>query len=378
MKVKLEKFQESCKIILGAVDNKLSTLSQNDGYGALEIVANGCELYLNTAVPEYYVSIKLDLEYELTEPFRAVIDAKIFFKLISRLTSEYIDLEVNDNVLVLTSSGEYLFPLKTGLDGDLIHLPTIDIGNVTSSFEISSDVLNSILRYNLKELESCSKSITRPVQSLLYLDESGCIAWTQNSLCVNAFKLSNPVKVLLSQKLVKLFKLFKAGDINFSLGFQEVGAKLQTRVRFTNDTIDIVAIADNDVSLMNTIPLTSIRGLVEKTYPYSVNFKTEEIINALQRLMLFDSGLKTEDLSKAVAEFDSEKVTIKRNGNSEVIYYDSTLLPDDTFVSIAINPDTLGRVLENSEEQFIVFNFGPNEKAIMMAKGNVRSVIQVK
>ena len=327
MKIKLEEFQEACKVILGSVDNKLSTTSQEDkGYNALELIAEGRILHLNVASMEYYVSVNLNLETE--ETFRAVIDAKVFLKLVSKLTSSSIELNVEGTNLVLTGSGRYTFPLKLDVNNNLIKLPKININNVTANFAIDSAILASILKYNLNELETNSDSISkfRPAQSSLYLDQNCCIAWTQSSICVNSFKLTNPIKILLNQKIVRLFKLFKEGDVNFTLGFEEVGAKLQTRIRFQSENIDITSIADNDVSLMNSVPIDAIRGLVEKTFPYSVNINTADLVGALQRLMLFETNIKTDadDISSFV--FDSEKLTINKKENSEVVFYDNTYL----------------------------------------------------
>ena len=128
---------------------------------------------------------------------------------------------------------------------------------------------------------------------------------------------------------------------------------------------------------MNSVPIDAIRGLVEKTFPYSVNINTADLVGALQRLMLFETNIKTDadDISSFV--FDSEKLTINKKENSEVVFYDNTYLPEGTAVTIYLSLDKLRRVLENSSEQYFVLNFGPDEKAIMLAKGNVRSVIQV-
>ena len=378
MQVELKEFQEACKVILGAIDTRLSTTSQEDsGYNALELVAKDSKLYLNVAGKEYYTSVTLPEDTKDITEFRAVIDAKVFLKLISKLTSKYVDLYTDDKNLMVMCSGTYLFPLKV-INGELIKLPKISINNVTTEFPIDSAVLNSILKYNGKDLESTSSEARRrPSQDLFYLDQDGCVTWSESSICVNNFKLVQPVKVFLNPKTVKLFKLFKDGEVNFTLGFEEVGAKLQTRIRFYDDTIDITSIAQNDISLMNSIPLNAIRDWVNKTYPYSVNLNTEDFCGAIQRLMLFDTNLQTELDKYAQFCLNSNSITITKSGNKEVVDYDSTLLPDDTEVTLYLNLDKLKKVLENSEEIGLTLSFGPAEKAILLSKGNVKNIIAV-
>lgn len=378
MKVKLKEFQEACKIILGAIDNKVSVISQEErGYNSLELATEGKVLHLNVASKEYYVSVNLNLETE--ETLRAVIDAKVFLKLVSKLTSEYIDLEVVGDNLVLKSSGEYKFPLKLDMAGKLITLPIIDIAseNVTASFPIDSAVLLSILKYNAKDLESSANAIKRPAQSLFYIDQDGCITWTETSVCVNAFKLVNPVKVLLEPKTIKLFKLFDSGEVQFTLGYENVGAKLQTRIRFKTDTIDIVSIAQNDVSLMGSVPVPAIRGMVENTYPYSVNINTEDFVSALQRLMLFDTNVKEDSSDIAQFRFTGDGITITKRGNTEFVSYENTFLESGTDVTIYLNVSKLSKVLENSEESYLAFNFGPTDRAILLSKGNIKNIVSV-
>lgn len=374
MKLKTQEFQEACRIILGAIDSRTSLNVDDNEHNSLELIANGKTLRLNASKHnEYYVSVSLDLETE--ESLHATVDAKLFLKWVSKVTTKTIELTVNKNVLVADSSGTFNFPMKFNND-TLVSLRKLEITNPTVSFDIDSSILGSILKYNSKELEA-TESITRPIQTMYYIDEEGCITWTTASTCVNSFRLAQPIKVFLSDKVVKLFKLFKDEQVNFTLGFEEVGARLQTRVRFFTDKIDIVSVADNSVSLLNTVPVEAIRNLVNKAYKYSVNIDTEDLVSAIQRLMLFQTGVKNGDKT-AKFLFDSEKITIIKDGNTAIVEYDSTPLDDTTNVTIYLSLEKMKQVLENSEEPKLTLNFGDNDKSILLAKGNIRNAVQVE
>ncbi len=375
MKLKTQDFQEACRVILGAIDNKTALNVDDKEYNSLELIAEGKTLYLNASKQnEYFVSVKLALDEE--ESLHATVDAKLFLKLVSKINTKTIELEIKGNSLVLSSNGTYKFPMKY-INDDLVTLHRLNITNPTANLVIDSSILNSILKYNAKDLESSANAIKRPTQSLFYIDQDGCITWTETSVCVNDFNLSQPIKVFLNEKVVKLFKLFKTGEVNFILGFEEVGARLQTRVRFRTDDIDIVSVAENGISLMNAIPVDAIRRLVNKTYEYSVNVDTEDLISAIQRLLLFNVGIKNVS-DVAEFKFDSEKITINKGSNNAIIYYDSTMLDEGTDVTRYLSLEKMKQVLENSEEPKLTMNFGSNDKAITLAKGNIKNAVQVE
>ena len=115
-------------------------------------------------------------------------------------------------------------------NNEMLTLPPITILNKTLDMNISGEILNSILQYNSKEL--VKTSIAKPIQKLYYLDQEGCITFTTGA-CVNNFVLEKPVKILLNNRLVKLFKLFKNSLVKFTLGYDAISESIvQTKVLF--------------------------------------------------------------------------------------------------------------------------------------------------
>ena len=233
MVIRIEEIQSACSKILAAVDsNSVSALTET-----LQLTTRGKDLFLNVTNNEYFAKVKL----EMKEPveFNATVNANLFLKLISQITTETIELSVTETALILKGNGTYNLPLI--FDGDkLMELPEIIINNPTTNFSIDSSILQSILQFNSKEL---SKGIiSRPIQKLYYMDELGAITFTTGA-CVNSFSLEKPVKVLLNDRLVKLFKLFKDGPVNFTLGYDTLAdGVIQTKVRFESEDISLTAI----------------------------------------------------------------------------------------------------------------------------------------
>ena len=131
MILRIEKLQEACKNILTAVDNnELSAITET-----LELVTEGTCLFINVTNREYFAQVRIDLNEEVN--LHATVNATLFLKLISQVTTDTVQLDVKDNYLIVKANGTYKLPLI--FDGEqLLKLPQITIENVTSEFTIDS------------------------------------------------------------------------------------------------------------------------------------------------------------------------------------------------------------------------------------------------
>ena len=108
-------------------------------------------------------------------------------------------------------------------------------------------------------------------KSVYYMDENGAVTFTTGA-CVNSFTLEQPVKVLLNDRLVKLFKLFKGEKVKFTLGYDAISDEIiQTKVKFETSDVTITAILSCDDSMLRQFPVNAVRGRADATYPYSIN-----------------------------------------------------------------------------------------------------------
>lgn len=261
MLIKTEEFKRVGSLILSSIESsELSTLTET-----LELKTEGKVLHLNITNKEYYMSVTFDLDHE--EELYATVNANLFLKLVSQVTAEYIELSVKDTYVSFKANGEYKIPLI--FDNDkLLELPVISIDNPTVEMNISGEILESILNYNTKEL--LKGTIAKPVQRMFYVDEQGCITFTSGA-CVNNFSLEKPIRLLLNQRTVKLFKLFKNQMVKFTLGEDKVSETLsQTKVKFEIPGVTLTVITNCDEELLKTVPVTAIRGRATFEYPHQV------------------------------------------------------------------------------------------------------------
>ena len=339
-------FIEASQSILYAIDNKNASLFTE----TLELVANGKQLTMNVTNREYYTSVLFSLDEE--SDLHASVNAKLFLSLISKITSPTIELKSEDNFIKIKGNGDYKLPMIYN-NNELMTLPKIEINNVTNTMNVDSKILQSILTYNSKELQR--GIAVKPVQNYYYIDEKGAITFTSGA-CVNSFELESPVKLLLSDKVVKLFKLFKDSEsVNLTIGQDPVDDDLiQTKVRFEADNVILTAKLP-DSSSISSVPVDAIRGMATKDYLYSVVLHRDELLQTLGRLKLFNEGTK----NYGKFEFSKDEVSISdwSSDNKEIIKY-SNECPNLESYTALLNTDNLSLIISGCEEDYITLCFG--------------------
>lgn len=369
MVIRTDKFKECCSKILAATDaNELATLTET-----LELKTVGKTLYLNVTNKEYYVSVKFEMDHE--EEFHATVNANLFLKLVNQLTTETLTLVANDTYVAINANGNYKIPLIFE-NGDLMELPEIVINNPTVTMNIDSDILVSMLTYNSKEL--LKGTFAKPVQRLFYVDQEGCITFTSGA-CVNSFKLEKPISVLFNNRLVKLFRLFKGGDVVFTLGYDALSEEIiQTKVSFETDDIKLTALLSCDDSLLKSVPVDAIRGRASYMYEYQVDISKDLLLQTINRLLLFVSLANSKELLKPYSKFQfkSDEVVIWdcKGENFESVNYVKGNLEVDEPVEIVLDIQDLKSTLETCTESYVTLKFG-DAPGIVLTRGNIANVI---
>lgn len=361
-----ESLKDVASKILAAVDTSESSAITE----TLEMVALENNLYITVTTKEYSVNTRLYIGY--SEAFHATVNAKNFLGLVAKTTTEDIELGVKDTSLIFKGNGSYRIPLI--FEGDrLLELPFIEVENPTSEFFLEGSTLSSILRYNSKELSK--GAVTHPVQRLYYIDEQGAITFTSGA-CVNKFTLAQPVKFLLSSKVVKLFKLFADGEVKFVLGHSLLAnGKMQTRVKFESEDTCLTAIVPGDEALLNAVPVTAIRGMANSLYPYQAVINKEALLQSINRLLIFRGGSSScQPIGKFT--FADREITISdgARGNSETITLDSISGLEGTAYEMLLYLNDLKITLETYNDSHLTVGFG-DHRSISIAKANVKMII---
>lgn len=368
MLIKTEEFKRVGSLILSSIESsELSTLTET-----LELKTEGKVLHLNITNKEYYMSVTFDLDHE--EDLHATVNANLFLKLVSQVTTEYIELTVKDTYVSFKANGEYKIPLIFD-DSKLLELPVISINNPTVEMNISGEVLESIMNYNSKEL--LKGTIAKPVQRMFYVDEEGCITFTSGA-CVNSFQLEKPLRLLLNQRTVKLFKLFKNQMVKFTLGEDAISETInQTKVRFEIPGVVLTVITASDEELLKSVPVKAIRGRASFEYPHTVVLNRQMLSETINRLLLFSAGYGSKAIIKPYSKFIfGEKgvvVFANDNQNKEELVYSNGSTLDEPY-ELMLDLVDFKTVLDGCSEEFVTLKFG-NHQCVVLVRGQISNII---
>ena len=363
--IKTELLKDIGSKILFAIDTEEKSVVTD----TLQIRAKDGILEMCVTNGEYFVRVSINnTEGDLF----ATVNAKVFLKLLSMITTDTISLSVNDTVLIIKANGTYKLPIV--FEGkDVYTLPEITITNKISTANISSSTLKSILQYNSKEFLKNNKITRNYVQELYYIDSEGAITFT-NGACVNNFSVSTNFKVLLTQKLVKLFKLFTSDFVSVSLGSDIENGVTLSKIQFISNNIEITSIIPNPDELVSKIPVTAIRDRAYKDYPYTVSLDKSNILAACNRINILSSDSSVENIY-SLFEFTDGKLYLydmRKENKEEVAILKKNV--DNFEYSFMINLEEFIISLNVCESDVLVFSFG-DKSALVINDKNIRYIL---
>ena len=373
MILKTKTFQEAANKILVAVGLDRATAN-------LELAApRTTTLFLRVTNREYYAAVKFDLE-EIAD-FRAVVDANLFLNLISGINTEEFELTIKDTH-VIVKAGKSSYKLAMIYENEnLLKLPVIklDPEQVTVSMSVAQDILMSILNVNGREIQKAKKLDVNELQRYYYIDETGCFTFTTGA-CVNAFTLEKPIKLLLTDKVVKLFKLFSS-DVLMSYGhLVNADNSLQPIVTFQNEDVYVASRLLNDDTCIQKIkaPCDAMKNLIKEVYDHNFVISASDLSAAINRLLMFykNSSAKA-DLSfvPAKIEFNETELTVSDlpGDNKEVLTIEGGSFTPGGY-TMGVNLIDLKSVLDSCKNEHITVNCG-NKKSIIINRGTISNVI---
>ena len=371
MILKTAKFQEAANKILTAV-------SIDKAAANLELAAKGTELYLRVTNREYYVAVKFELE-EVSD-FRAVVDANLFLNLVSGINTDEFSLVINDtNVELKTGKSKYKLAMIYEND-QLMKLPVIklDPSEVQIAMSIDYEILMSILNVNGKEIQKAKKLDVNELQRYYYLDETGCFTFTTGA-CVNRFTLEKPIKLLLTDRVVRLFKLFNSSAWMSYGNIANKDMTLQPIATFQTEDIYVATRLLGDDTCIQRIkaPCDAMKSLVQEAYDHNLVLSASDLSAAIARLLMFhkNSAAKTDlTFVPATINFDTTDfvITDASGENSESITIENGSVSSN--YSMGINLIDLKSVLDSCKNEHITLNCG-NHKSVIINRGNISNVI---
>lgn len=372
MILKTKQFQEAANKILLAV-------SVDKTAANLELAAKDTVLALRVTNREYYVAVTFKLEQPIE--FRAVVDANLFLNLIAGINSEEFELTINDtNVIV--KAGRSTYKLAMIYENDkLMALPVIklDAEQITVAMPIEHEILMSILNVNGKEIQKAKRLDVNELQRYYYIDETGCFTFTTGA-CVNSFSLEKPIKLLLTDRVVRLFKLFNTSAWMSYGHIVNIDQSLQPIVTFQTEDIYVATRLLSDETCIHKIkaPCDAMKKLIQEVYDHTLVVSASDMSAAIARLLMFHKNSSAKaDISFVPANisFDNTEFTISdvSGDNSEIVTVENGSVTAGNY-SMGVNLIDLKSVLDSCKNEHITINCG-NRKSIIINRGMISNVI---
>ena len=253
-------------------------------------VAEG-NLILRTTNKTHLLKVTAPKLFDASVEFYACVPNQLFWKLVSKISTETIVLEVEEKKLNVKGNGDYSIPLAFDVDGSVCKIQDIafeeftdtlnEAGEVVGkeaiavkSFELTSAQMKDMLTYNAASAER----VTAAASSVIgyYVDTKGIITY-DSTACLNNMQLPD-VLAFMPVKLVELCQVFTGDKVKFDL--------LPSIIRVSSGD-DELTYKLQSATLASEYPADTIRGLAENKFTGSCKVNKAELLNALDRLALF-------------------------------------------------------------------------------------------
>ena len=288
------------KAVKGASMNKMIPLTN-----LMSIKVTDGKLMITTTDATNYLYVAVD--YEGDEDFEVVVMADIFVKLISKLTSEYVELSVTDDILTVVGNGEYKIELPLNEEGSRISYPNpIADFKPKYSFRIKRDDVQKILM-------TAKASLSTKTDALCYTgyyigDE--IVTTDTEVMCGISRKLGFTNPVLIFPSTVDLLDLMTDAEIDCSVDDNN-GILFKTG----NCTV-----CGKVMDCVDDFQIDVISELLEQDFDSSCVFSKLELLQVLDRVSLFVGAYDKNCVYLTFTE-NGLLVQSKQTNSSETLKY---------------------------------------------------------
>lgn len=349
MKVATSRLKDATsKVIKGASFNNLIPLTS-----MLGIKLSGGELRLLTTDMSNTIAVTVDKV--AGDDMDITIDADKFSKLIAKITSNEISLEVKDDVLNIKANGTYKLPLIADEEG-LVSFPDIQM----IEGEESEVLLSSILSvYNINR-QALAQTMERPELVGYYVGEDMVVSTDSDVITFNKIRMLDGEPILLPSPVEDLLTLFDDEKISY--------------IRNGNDLLfktDNIMVSGTTLEGLDDYPIEPISEYLEEAFPSNCKVPKSVLLDILDRLSLF---IEPYDKNGAYFTFGRKGITIssKKDSSTETVNYIES--KDYSSFVCCVDIPLFRQQLDANPEDTIRLYYG-NENALKIENGNIVQIV---
>lgn len=349
LEVKTLKFQEMvAKSVKGASNNKMIPLT---GLIAIKAENNVLKLITTDATNTLIITEK----GIGGEDFYAVAPVEILSRLVAKITTESITLDLTPEGLKVIGNGSYIIEIPLNEDGSALKFPEPKEPVDAVESTVTNVAIKTILNANRVAL---AQTIEIPCLTGYYCDE-GVITTDTFKVCSNAVRVFD-TKVLLSAEMVDLLNIIDAEKITV--------LRDAHRIYFVTPT---VTVQGPQLEGIDEFPAAAIQAYVETEFKSMVKLPKASIMNILDRLQLFVAPYDKNGLYLTFLENELTLNSKARTGKESIKY---TEVVNPQLFTCCIDVELLRSQIAGQESEIVELWFG-HPKAIKMTSGKITQII---
>ena len=245
------------------------------------------------------------------EDFSVVVQAETFAKLISRMTSDEISLELKGEELNVKGNGDYKIELPLDEEGQLVKFPNpldaVDLKSINEKYTINSTTIHMLLTMNKPALAT-SKDIS--YYRGYYVGEK-VISTDTYKICGTDLKLFDNPK-LINPEMMDLLDVMSEENIN-------VYVDGNTLVFATDDCV----VYGKTLEGIEKYQIDAISGLLDLDFPSECSVSKTDMLQALDRLSLFVGPYDKNGIYMTFTKSGLMLSSRKSTGTEEIPYKSS-------------------------------------------------------
>lgn len=351
LSIKTVVFQEMMsKAIKGASQNKLIPLTSLMAIqlksGKLSIITTDASNYL------YIIQDKVE-----GDDFYVVVYAEQFSKLISKLTSDNVNIELEDKILNIQANGTYKIELPLDENGELIQYPDpVSETSITGEVKtINLATIKTILNVNKASL---AMTMEEPAYTGYYVGDK-VVSTDTYKICGLKVKLFDE-PVLISPETMNLLDVMTE---------EKIEAYIQ------DDILEFVTknciVYGHKMEGVEDYAIDAINGLLDEKFKSSCKVNKTDMLALLDRISLFVGVYDNRAITLTFTEQGIDISSKQSNGIETIKYIESKKFKAFTcMIDIVMLTDQV----KANESETIEIQYG-NEKSIKIVDDKVTQVI---
>ena len=347
-----EKFKDALnRAIKGAGLNKLIPITSMI---AIKVENNQLTLITTDASNTLYITQEVN-----ASTFYAVVYVEQLYKLITRITTDTVKLDVKDSVLTVKANGDYKLALPLDENGNTIVFPEEDstfINTVKPDSDISPATIKQILATNKSSLAVSGSDSTCYMQ--YYVGDS-VITTDREQLCRLDVSIFDDAK-LISAQTMELLDVMRGDKID---------------VYITDDTLvfatkDCTVVA-HEAEGLDEFDIESITAFLDEEFTSSCEVSKSALVSLLERISLFVGPFDNNAITLTFTKSGLEVSSAQSDG-VEIIEYSTS--HEFTPYTCQVSVERLLAVVKANASDTVQIQYA-NEQSLKIVEEKVTQVL---